>query len=384
VQARYAAIVASVAAHAAAVAWLADRAVADAPREIVDEDDEDDEADPPPDEPMIVALVEPTASVEAMPPVAPAVGRAALSASSPARRSRESRPVELPSALALVGAITPAAEPAKPGDGPPHRPAMSMRADEIRSHHLEDTINRAADAPPGTPPPPVPEINGAAHAHDREIKELDALEVSNPTYRATATPWQLEVAEMKLDEMRKEREHLSMRPDGHGGYRNDHETFAVRVDGDGTVNIQDKPNVRIASPFEIKFDVNDAIMRHGGEDPYKRVKMDFLDKTRDERAELGRRWRKVQLGHADELMQKNIDRLWGMTRDPRKLRAGLFELWDDCAETGDDDLVEAGARARRLVVGVIRARLPERYSAAELAELNKHKRSKAKFAPYDD
>jgi hypothetical protein len=300
--------------------------------------------------------------------------------------SRPVSPAELPSALALVGTIVPAApapEPAKPGDGPPHRPGMTMRADEIRSHHLEDTIHEAADAPPGTPPPPLPEVNSTAHAHDGEIKELDAYQLSNPTWRATATPHQQEVAEMKYRELVKEREHLTMVPDGHGGYRNDHETFSLRIDADGTAHIKDTANAHFDGPFAIKFDVNDAIMRAGGEDPYKHVKMDFLDKTRDERAEFGRRTRQVQLAHADELMQNNIDRLWAMARDPRALREGLFELWDDCAETGDDDLVEAGGRARTLVVGVIRARLRARYTADELARLNARRRSKAKFAPYD-
>ena len=72
---------------------------------------------------------------------------------------------------------------------------------------------------------------------------------------------------------------------------------------------------------------------------------------------------------------------------PAARRDALFELWDECAETGPEQLVTAGREARKLVVGVIRARLPagsaDAYSSDELVALNKTKQSKATFAPYE-
>jgi hypothetical protein len=93
------------------------------------------------------------------------------------------------------------------------------------------------------------------------------------------------------------------------------------------------------------------------------------------------------LGRAAQLMQQNLDQMWASVTDPAGRKQALFELWDESAETGSTDLVEAGAAARKFVVGFIRARLPAgsatAYTAAELTTLNGKKQSKAKFAPYE-
>jgi hypothetical protein len=122
-----------------------------------------------------------------------------------------------------------------------------------------------------------------------------------------------------------------------------------------------------------------------GIDPYARDKLALLDRTRDQRVAVGERYRKAQLAHAAELMQRNIDRLWATARDLAARKRGLFELWDDCAEAGGDELVAAADAARRLVIGVIHGRLrgADAYTAAELAELNAIRRSTAVFAPYE-
>jgi hypothetical protein len=74
-----------------------------------------------------------------------------------------------------------------------------------------------------------------------------------------------------------------------------------------------------------------------------------------------------------------------VTSDLAGRKAGLFELWDDCAETGGDEVVAGGTAARALVLGVIRGRLrgSDAYTTAELAQLNARRRSTAVFAPYD-
>jgi len=65
----------------------------------------------------------------------------------------------------------------------------------------------------------------------------------------------------------------------------------------------------------------------------------------------------------------------------------LFELWDECAETGDPDLVAGGQAARRLVIGAIRARFPAgsatAFTPAEIAAFARSQQSKATFQPYE-
>lgn len=134
------------------------------------------------------------------------------------------------------------------------------------------------------------------------------------------------------------------------------------------------------------FDVSDALMRRHGMDPYASKKLAFLDSTRAERAQIGMRHRTEQLAMAPEIMKRNLDRLWGTIGEPAARREVLFELWDECAETGTDELVAAGRAVRLLVVGWIQAKLPAgtalAYTASELAAFNGRRTSKATFAPY--
>jgi hypothetical protein len=135
------------------------------------------------------------------------------------------------------------------------------------------------------------------------------------------------------------------------------------------------------------FDVTDAFMRSHGQDPYASRKLAYLDSTRDERVQIGTKHRQQQLAQATAIMQKNLDRMWASVADPAARKQALFELWDECAETGPEELVTAGAEARKLVTGFIRARFPvgspTAYTADELATVNRRKQSRATFAPYD-
>ena len=86
-------------------------------------------------------------------------------------------------------------------------------------------------------------------------------------------------------------------------------------------------------------------------------------------------------------MKRNLAWAWSKTEsDPEARKQALFELWDDCAETGEQDLVAAGHAARLYVLGYIRAHLPQGAAGAftpdDLTRLNAHKRSSATFQPY--
>lgn len=237
---------------------------------------------------------------------------------------------------------------------------------------------------------------------------------------------------------------------GGGSYRSDQGVFEVRVDPDGSVAITDRPNLQVhlalPSPRDIGraaaswytsdkgrfgkegdttmagqiqvssaatsavggpestwatepgttvvipvlgggFDVTDWLMRGRGQDPYGARKRALLDATRDERVQIGSHHRAAELARAPELVHRNLEALWARTADLGERKRGLFELWDDCAETGDPAVVAAGEAARRMIIGFIRARLPAgsagAYTAAEIAALARTQRSKAAFQPYE-
>lgn len=135
-------------------------------------------------------------------------------------------------------------------------------------------------------------------------------------------------------------------------------------------------------------EITDYVMRKLGNDPYQSDKLLWMDQTRDERVQIGRVHREKQLKRADEIMRRHLDRLWARTDlDLVAKRAALFELWDDGAEDGDAVLVEAANRARALVVGFVRSKLPAgsagAYTKAELDSLNKRRTSRARFVPYE-
>jgi hypothetical protein len=187
-----------------------------------------------------------------------------------------------------------------------------------------------------------------------------------------------------------------LRPDGGGGYRMDRETFAARVDRDGRVTFTDKPNIQSDGPtaggfgalgWAGRFDVTDAIMRARGEDPYRYEKAKFLDETREMRCAMAAVERSDNLREAVHALSSFLDKIWSHDAwSPAERRRVIFELWDDCAEEGDVEMLAAAAQARASIVGFIRRRLPEGstagYGLDELARLNRGRRSQQVFDPY--
>jgi hypothetical protein len=226
-----------------------------------------------------------------------------------------------------------------------------------------------------------------------------------------------------------------LQPSGGGTYRSDEGVFTAKVGKDGSVDLKDAKNFRISVPNPAKipkaiktwadqenktpddpervavnnnrpadtdtrpdhgktvpvvrggFDVTDALLRRKGQDPYFSKKLKYLDSTRDERVQIGSKYKAAQLKQATQLMQKNLEAVFASTQDPAARKQGMFELWDDCAETGEAAVIEAGRAARQLVVGTIRSRFPaggpQAFTTAELAALNQRRHSKAVFAPYE-
>ncbi len=135
------------------------------------------------------------------------------------------------------------------------------------------------------------------------------------------------------------------------------------------------------------LDLTALLMRATGVgDAYASRKLKLLDDTRDERVALGTQHRAEDLARSAEMMQKNLEALWRATADPAERRDALFVLWDECGE-GDGPVGEAGERARKMVIGWIRAKLPagspDAFTPDEIARRSAHRRSTQPFVPYE-
>ena len=184
--------------------------------------------------------------------------------------------------------------------------------------------------------------------------------------------------------------------DAAGGRKKSHQdVFVARVERDGSVKMTDTRNLQAElswNPAKLlsgRFDINDYLMRRGGDDPYSSRKLKFLDDTRDERVALGKAWRREQLRQTAMIMRKNLERAWASSTDLATRKRALFELWDEIIEAdgSDEILAEASRAARKAVIGFIRARLPHgsehAFTERELVAMNSEKQSAATFAPYE-
>jgi hypothetical protein len=175
-------------------------------------------------------------------------------------------------------------------------------------------------------------------------------------------------------------------PDGKGAYRAEDLTFSAKIDRDGRVHIEDGANLQ-GGPTSGTFDIGDAIMRSAGQDPYYHRKALFLERTREQRAAMSVDERQVTLRDSLAKLPDHLAEIWAHSAWPAaQRRRVIFELWDECAEQGPDDIVSAGAAARITIVAFIRKHLPEdsahAYPEAEIRALNKARGSRQRFAPY--
>jgi hypothetical protein len=134
-------------------------------------------------------------------------------------------------------------------------------------------------------------------------------------------------------------------------------------------------------------DVTDQVMRAFGEDPYSARKLDLLDRTRDERAGIAASNRRDDLRDSIPMLRRQLAAIWGDRRiAAAERRRLLFELWDECAETGDEQTIAAARTARAAIVVFIRRNLPAgtdaAYTASELRALDATRTSTARFDPY--
>jgi hypothetical protein len=98
--------------------------------------------------------------------------------------------------------------------------------------------------------------------------------------------------------------------------------------------------------------------------------------------------RREELRQAIAELPALLDAIWRDSgRTAAERRELMFRLWDECTETGSEELVSASQTARATILGFIRRTLPEgsadAYTAAELESLNATRKSTQRFAPYE-
>ncbi len=165
-----------------------------------------------------------------------------------------------------------------------------------------------------------------------------------------------------------------------GGYAYDGHLFRAEIEPDGTLHFSDTAVQPQGLGFS--FDLNDALQRANGADPYRAERRWFAEQTDPLRARLRRaflaRVRSESLGQ----LERRLAEIW---RDRRmsvaERRRALFEQWDEC----DDGA--AGGIARNLIEQFVREHLPisspDAYGSTEIDRINRDRRSgRAPFDPY--
>jgi len=373
----------SVAVHLTAVAWLATAGTTRVPPAPHTELVHVEILPPPEPEPMAIALLdEPVVA----PPVAPP---AALPAP---HRAAAPRPAaaEIRAGAAHDEVAAPVEPPAQTGSGGPRSKLFTMRGPAIEKGlsqaFVDDIVARAKPLAPAVEPSGelVPS-GGGRHRSDQGSFRVD-VDKDGTAHLSDAPNLHVGIALPRPRDIGNAISQWAEDP-----YRDTQAAKRQRLGeykGQGDDTKTTSSNIVPVPIISGGFDATDALMRRHGQDPYASKKLKVLDATRDERAEIGDKYRREQLIRASQLIKAAADQLWRSGLDVAAKKRQLFELWDDCAEAGAPELVDAGARARAYLVGFVNAKLPagspSAFSAAELEELNAHRHSHLVFAPYHD
>lgn len=161
--------------------------------------------------------------------------------------------------------------------------------------------------------------------------------------------------------------------------------FKAEIQQDGSVRFEDKPDLEVfAEDLPLgaaRFDVNDALWRLIGRDPYLSQKNRFMKETEALRVAQAMAHAEQILGPALEALAASLEEVVenGAVTAARK-RATVYELWDDCSEE------RAGRLAKAIIESFVRAQMPPGsalgYSDDELKRLNAKRPPAARFSPY--
>jgi hypothetical protein len=292
-------------------------------------------------------------------------------------------------------------EPAERRPEPPRRPQAEPTQPDEPSHgpelDLPEAERKAADAEPegqlaferrGGP-------ETVARPSDLGFSALRGATGGEPAQDAPsgAQDDRVASAEERLEGFlgaSAEKDYLSKRPApelsqrGDGSFVWQGPVLGARIAPDGAVRFSDGgASVDLDDQYrpKVRFGVDDAIARSAGDDPHYAERSWFLEQTEALRRRLARKARDTRAARGLARLRRRLDAVWSAAgRSYAQKRRMLFQIWDDCAQN------ERGERARRVVEGFVRSRLPagssEAYTRSELARLNRGRASDARFAPY--
>jgi hypothetical protein len=185
----------------------------------------------------------------------------------------------------------------------------------------------------------------------------------------------------KLEEQKEERFPLELKDDG---YHYDGPSFSAKIRMDGTVSF-DEHAIRDFKGLSGGFDITDLAMRAKKQDPYRYEKEKFMELTAKLRGDLQSRARRDRLENSLAYLPQHLGEIWGDTsRSARERRTAIYYLWRDAAGT-DDEVGQAGRKARSAIESFVRAQLPEgsqdAFTDEELRRFNA-RQSTVKFEPY--
>jgi hypothetical protein len=184
------------------------------------------------------------------------------------------------------------------------------------------------------------------------------------------------------------RQELKLARQDDGSFRYSGRGFQARIDAHGGLSITDKfSRARIVfdpKPLDevnwvtyflrVKFDLLARLDKAFGNDPFRSVRRDFLEQTRDLRMALLER-------SAQRALERALRTIWlAAGASPQQKRAATWKLWAECSED------EYGEKARRRIEAYVRERCPPgsacEYTPRELERLNAGRGAKPPFAPY--
>ncbi|UJR85527.1 hypothetical protein [Sandaracinus amylolyticus] len=178
-----------------------------------------------------------------------------------------------------------------------------------------------------------------------------------------------------------QRERLTARPRPDGTYVREHHAFTAVITADGQVRYEDRPPIQTdgVAP-QGRFDLNDAITRAQGGDPYAAERQRFEDDNAELIERLERQAREREMAAALRRLRGRLARLWAEESPAAQRRRQLFELWRDVDEGGGD------GGARGVIEAFIRESLPvghaDAYSPEEIRRMNASLEPSARFDPY--
>lgn len=159
------------------------------------------------------------------------------------------------------------------------------------------------------------------------------------------------------------------------------------VVADKRISEHNLPDSQVVALVGIDADVTHGVVRLANQDPYLRVKTNFIEETKIFREKLSTSTLKQNLKASKEKIFERLLSIWNNSNISIKSRKRqLFNIWDSVYQ-GDSILQnEAGEYIRMATIQFILTYLPktseDRYTVSELKALQRNQVSKGAFDPY--